>query len=207
MTRQQINKIIKNHEHWLNQDCDGWESMRANLRYANLRCANLYGANLYGANLYGAKLEGANLDDANLRYANLRCANLDGANLDGANLEGANLDGAKNIPFIPYACPDVGSFIGYKKAGKYIVELEILSDAKRCSATTRKCRCDKVKVLSIQNKDGTVAEINKVASNYNNQFIYAVGEIVEVKDFDENRWNECSTGIHFFINRQEAVNY
>jgi len=23
----------------------------------------------------------------------------------------------------------------------------------------------------------------------------------------ENRWNECSTGIHFFITWQEAVNY
>ena len=22
-----------------------------------------------------------------------------------------------------------------------------------------------------------------------------------------NRWNECSHGIHFFINKQEAINY
>lgn len=26
-------------------------------------------------------------------------------------------------------------------------------------------------------------------------------------DFDENRKNECSTGIHFFITRQEAEDY
>ena len=25
--------------------------------------------------------------------------------------------------------------------------------------------------------------------------------------FDTNRWNECAPGIHFFITRQEAVNY
>lgn len=30
---------------------------------------------------------------------------------------------------------------------------------------------------------------------------------VEVQDFDTNRWNEFTRGIHFFINRQEAINY
>ena len=60
----------------------------------------------------------------------------------------ADLHSAKNIPFIPYACPDTGSFIGYKKAGKFIIELKILSDARRCSATERECRCDKAEVLS-----------------------------------------------------------
>ncbi|MBR2333998.1 MAG: hypothetical protein IKA59_01500 [Clostridia bacterium] len=111
------------------------------------------------------------------------------------------------MPFIPYSCPDFGSFIGYKKANGYIVELEILADARRCSATSRKCRCDKAKVLSIQNIDGTIAGIKQVPSDYNKDFIYTVGEIVEEPNFDEDRWNECSKGIHFFINRQEAVDY
>ena len=35
----------------------------------------------------------------------------------------------------------------------------------------------------------------------------SVGDIVRVDNFDKNRWNECSTGIHFFITRQEAVDY
>ena len=139
--------------------------------------------------------------------ANLYGANLYGADLRGANLYGADLRGAKNIPFIPYSCPDFGSFIGYKKASGYIVELEILADARRCSATSRKCRCDKAKVLSIQNIDGTIADIKQVSSDYNQDFIYTVGEIVEEPNFDEDRWNECSKGIHFFINRQEAVDY
>jgi hypothetical protein len=34
-----------------------------------------------------------------------------------------------------------------------------------------------------------------------------VGETIEVKDFDDDRWNECSAGIHFFITRKEAVEY
>lgn len=162
MTQEELNKILENHKHWLNEDCEGWESMMADLRDANLRDADLYGANLYGA---------------------------------------------KNVPFIPYSCPDFGMFIGYKKASVYIVELEIPEDAKRLSATTRKCRCNKAKVLRILNTDRTIADITEVKSNYDNSFIYKVGEIVSVDDFDEDRWNECSTGIHFFINFQEAVNY
>lgn len=36
---------------------------------------------------------------------------------------------------------------------------------------------------------------------------YKVGEIVEADSWDENRFNECSHGIHFFLDRQRAVNY
>ena len=134
-------------------------------------------------------------------------AYLRGADLSNADLRGADLSNAENVPFVQYSCPDTGSFIGYKKANGYIVELEILSDARRCSATGRKCRCDKAKVLSIQNMDGSIADITEVASNYDSSFMYRVGEIVEELNFNEDRWNECSEGIHFFINRQEAVEY
>ena len=149
----------------------------------------------------------ANMCSADLRGADLCFADLCSADLRGTDLRGADLRDAENIPFIPYACPDSGAFIGYKKAQRKIVELEILSDAKRVSATGRKCRCDKAKVLSIQNIDGTQSILTSVASDRDSTFIYKIGEIVTVDDFDENRWNECSTGIHFFINRQEAVEY
>ena len=46
--------------------------------------------------------------------------------VDDENGERADLSGANNVPFIPYACTDVGSFIGYKKASGHIVELKIL---------------------------------------------------------------------------------
>ena len=134
-------------------------------------------------------------------------ANLSGANLSGAYLYGANLSGAENVPFIPYACPDFGMFIGFKKAHGYIVVLEIPEDARRLSAAGRKCRCDKAKVLKIQNLDGSDSGLTEVKSNFCDDFLYKVGEVVSVPDFNENRWNECSQGIHFFINRQEAVDY
>ena len=177
MTQEELNKVLENHKHWLNEDCDGWKEMKANL------C------------------------NADLRNANLRNANLCNAKLCNADLCNANLCNAVNVPFIPYACPDFGMFIGYKKASVYIVELEIPEDAKRLSAATRKCRCNKAKVLRILNYDRTVADVTEVRSNYNSAFVYKVGDIVSVDNFDENRFNECSTGIHFFINFQEAVDY
>ena len=213
MTQEELSKVLENHKHWLNEDCEGWESMRANLYGANLygadlRWANLYGADLSVADLSEANLYGANLREANLYGADLRRANLYGADLRRADLSEADLRGAKNVPYIPYSCPDFGMFIGYKKAqGGYIVELEIPEDAKRLSATTRKCRCNKAKVLRILNADRTIADITEVKSSYDNSFIYKVGEVVSVDNFDEDRWSECSTGIHFFINFQEAVNY
>ena len=49
MTQQELDKIIEQHRHWLKEDCEGWEGMRA----------DLHGANLHGANLYEAYLTGA----------------------------------------------------------------------------------------------------------------------------------------------------
>ena len=183
----------------------------ADLRYASLGCADLGYADLGGANLRCADLRGADLRGADLRGADLRDANLYGADLRGADLGGANLwstdlSCVKNI-FFPMACPEKGSFIAFKKAGCYIIELFIPSNAKRCSATSRKCRCSKAKVISITTLSGDKTNITEVHSNYDPNFIYKLGEYVEVKNFDDNRWNECSTGIYFFITRQEAVNY
>ena len=186
----------------------------ANLRDADLRCANLSNANLSGADLSGVNLRGADLSGADLSFANLRGADLSGANLSCANLSNANLRGASmdqmiwdiHTVFYPLQCPDSGSYIGYKKASGLVVELEIPADARRSSATSRKCRASKAKVLSITDINGNPAG-GQVKSNYDPNFVYAIGETVEVTDFDDNRWNECSTGIHHFITRAEAVIY
>ena len=132
------------------------------------------------------------------------------ADLCGANLRDADLcDVIYNefTAFFASCCPQEGSFIGQKKASDKIVKLEICYDAKRSSATSRKCRCSKAKVLSITNLDGTDSDLTEVKSDYDGEFVYKVGEISEVSNFDKNRWCECSTGIHFFITRDEAVRY
>lgn len=212
MNREQLDKILENHKHWIYKDCEGWEDMRADLCGVNLWGADLYRANLSGAilcdaNLREVNLRGANLYRTNLCGASLYDADLLGANLGGADLREVNLYGAKNIPFIPMTCPEEGVFIGYKKAQNKIVKLEICKDARRSSAMGRKCRCDKAKVLSITNIDGSPTTETEASSDYDENFIYKVGEIVEEPNFCEDRFEECARGIHFFINRQEAVEY
>ena len=162
LTQEQINKILEGHKHWLNEDCEGWETMKA-----DFSCCDL-------------------------SYANLRIA---------------DLSGVEKVPYIPMVCPEEGEFIGWKKASGKIVKLRIPEDALRSSATTRKCRCNKAEVIEIYNIDGTIADERIVSSNYDSSFTYEVGETVEVQDFDTNRWEECTIGIHFFISRQEAINY
>ena len=190
MTKEKLKNVLELHEKWLNNENGG---VSANLWGANLWGANLLGANLRGANLLGANLLGANLREADLREADLR---------------GADLRGAKNIPFLPLACPEKGEFVAFKKCSGYIVELLIPADAKRCSATTRKCRASYAKVLSITTLLGEPIKTDSVTNtDYSPNIVYTVGEFVYPDEFDDNRWNECSNGIHFFINRQEAVDY
>ncbi len=205
MDNEKLKEILERHRKWLNDE-DGGE--RANLRGANLRGVNLRGADLREADLREANLRGADLREANLRGADLRGVNLRGADLRGANLRGADLRGAKNIPFIPLVCPEKGSFTAFKKCGSYIIELLIPQDAKRCSATTRKCRSSYAKVVSLTTLSGEPVKTNSVTNTgYSPNIVYKVGELVYPDAFDDDRWNECSHGIHFFINRQEAVEY
>ena len=123
----------------------------------------------------------------------------------------------KNIPYIPMTCPEEGSFIAYKKVLKYpsiadhelIAVLEIPADAKRLSgAGVRKCRCNKAKVLRFEDVNGNVLDdVKEGYSIWDGLFFYHVGEYVTEENFDEDRLETCSKGIHFFMNRQEAVEY
>lgn len=116
-------------------------------------------------------------------------------------------------------CPEEGSFIGYKKIiyldkdaplevedKGILVKLLITEDAKRSSGYGRKCRASKAKVLSMTDIN-TGKEVSVGCSMHDPDFIYKTGEIVEVNNFNNDRWNECSSGIHFFITKQEALDY
>src|SRR5574344_1904935 len=190
----------------------------ANFHGANFHDAYFRDANFHGANFHGADFIGANFRDADFHGANFCDANFRDAIFHGANFCDADFIGANNInEVISFAnientelcmqCPEEGSFIGFKKAVGGIVKLRVTESAKRSSATTHKCRCSEAEVLEIQNMDGTKSERTSVSSKYDRNFIYSVGTIVSVPDFDDDRWNECARGIHFFLSRQEAVNY
>ena len=228
-TELELKDILEKHSLWLREDPNGeWANLYgadlygADLRRANLCRADFSGADLSkadlsgailrkadlsGTNLRGANLCGADLREADLRWANLSESILCRANLSGSNLSGANLHESKGVNY-PITCPEKGSFIGFKRVrNNLIVELEITEDALRSSATGRKCRCSKAKVLSITNIDGTESNTNSARSLWDPVFVYTVGETIEVPNFDTNRWNECASGIHFFITRQEAVDF
>jgi hypothetical protein len=187
----------------------------ADLRGANLGGANLHGADLRGAYLCGAYLCGANLGGAYLCGANLCGANLGGAylcgaNLCGANLGGANLGGAKNAELAiaqTRILPDEGEIIGWKKAAdNRIVKLQIPSGTRRSHASGRKCRAEHAKVLAVYDSQGN--EVDSATSDYDHTFPYTVGATVTpTLPFDDDMWNECSSGIHFYITRLEAENH
>lgn len=216
MNAMELREILEQHRLWLNDeggkradlhdaDLTHVDLSHVDLKYADLSYADLSYANLSHADMRNAKMCYATLSFSDMSYVMLHHANMYGVNLDGAKLDNVTYNGSTS--FFVLQCPEEGSFIGYKQAEEHIVKLEILPDAKRSSATTRKCRCSAAKVLSITTFDGKEDGTQFVSSDRDPSFVYRVGEIVRVDDFDEDRWNECSTGIHFFITRDEAVNY
>lgn len=125
----------------------------------------------------------------------------------------------------PMVCPEEGEFIGYKsllvsnkkyrygsnKNAHVIGKLLIPADAKRSSAFTKKCRCSKAKLLELYSLDDmrpfVLGRGDILHSEYATYFTYEIGKEVCSDSWDDNRWNECSNGIHFFMNYNEAVEY
>ena len=204
MTAKELNKIIKDHALWL----ENKGGKKADLRKANLR-----GAQLQWADLRGAQLQWADLRWAKLRWAQLQGAQLQGANLSGAWLQGADLQGVvadEETSGFWSVCPEEGSFIAFKKLkDDKIAKILIPEHAKRSSATTRKCRCSEALVVEIKDRNGNnVGEgFSKQADRSGCKLLYKVGQTVFPDSFDEERWNECSNGIHFFMTRREAELY
>lgn len=112
----------------------------------------------------------------------------------------------------PLACPVKDEFIGWKKAyvneEPYIIKLFIPADAKRLSGRDSKCRCNKATVLEITTLDGTPCPDDFCVFSFRDKnFTYKKNDTLIIEDFDEDRWNECSAGIHFFMNKEEAIEY
>ena len=198
MTQEELDKIVEQHKHWIKQDCEGWEGMRADLSEANLRGANFNGANLNGADLRGADLNGANLRGANLRGANFNGANLRGANLNGANLNGANLNGDYRFRLGQILTDPL---TGYKKTKEgVVITAEIPAGAIVFCINGSKCRTNRAKIT-----DMGVHEV--LHSQYDNTFEYRLGQEINIKDFNLMYNVECASGFHFFRTRKEAEEY
>lgn len=97
-----------------------------------------------------------------------------------------------------------GDLIVYKKlANDKIATLLIPARYTRTRAFGNKFRATKAKVLNIQYKNGVPCE--RGVSIINNAFEYVVGGWVKpTRKFERNWWEECASGIHFFLTRKEA---
>jgi hypothetical protein len=131
----------------------------------------------------------------------------------GANLYGANLDKNtkidSNVAARTLIVPEDGPFFGWKKCSDgVIVKVAIGAKAKRSNSTGRKCRAEYVKDLGHFDKAGNPLPEDHIAiSTYDRTTEYQKGKIIRCDHWNENRWEECGGGIHFFITRSEAENY
>ena len=228
MTQQELDKIVKQHQHWLKKDCEGWEYMRANLSRVDLSGVDLLGANLSGANLSrvdlsGVDLRGANLSGVDLRGVDLsgvdlsrvdlhgvdlhgvdlRGVDLSGACLDGAYLDGAYLDGAyldeKSRCRLGQILKE--PLTGYKKTAEgVVITAEIPAGAIVFCINGKKCRTNKAKITDMGGKE-------LLHSQYDNSFEYTPGKEIVIDDFNLMYNVECASGFHFFRTREEAENY
>lgn len=217
------NKERLNVQHSLfeNLDLSGYDLTKINFAHSDFRNVCLAGANLEESSLYhtmfspGCSLKGANLRNVNLseslfRYCDFSYTNMEGANLYCSNFEYSDMTHIrvnKDTKYYEMRCPKEGAFLGYKRClNESLVQLLIPADAKRSSATANSCRCSKAKVLSIKNFDNT-RKLDMAWSVVDEDFVYRVGEYVEVDNFNEDRWMDSTTGIHFWMTREEAYNY
>lgn len=198
-----INQLLFKHSLWLDNDPNG---VRLSLQSETLIDKSFSYADLRRADFRHAILTGANMYHADLRGTDFRGADLRGVNLEKARIDETTL----GLPLL--VCPEEGGFTAFKKVHflgmPYVAQLYIPADAKRSSSTSRKCRCSKAKVIKFLSLDRVEAKIDRAHSSWDPNFNYYKGKYVEPQcPFDENRWSECSSGIHFFMTFQEAVDY
>lgn len=218
--RKSKEKLVLREIELFDMDCTGWDLSNIDFSLSAFHRIRFDGVNLQHSSVCNALFDECTLCNTDFRHANLECAALRYADMRGCNIEDANLYGAvleyaklegiisdENTKWFRLRCPEKGAFLGYKKCfNNRLVQLLIPADAKRTSATLPSCRCNKAKVLTIKSFDYKESYM-EAWSLVDDNFVYRVGEWVEVKDFNENRWMDSTTGIHFWLTREEAKNY
>ncbi len=230
ISKEQLEDILAKQSHhrdislrevsFADMDLCGFKLSGIDFTLSSFQNVRLDGADFSGAVIENVLLDGcsmkravfrnADMTTASLRYCDMRDCDIRGANLFGAVLEYARLDGIisdEKTQWFRMHCPENGAILGYKKCvNDRLVQLLIPADAKRTSATRPSCRCSKAKVLTIKSFDST-EEFDEAWSLVDENFVYRKGEWVEVLDFNEDRWMDSTTGIHFWMSREEAIAY
>ena len=179
MTQEELDKIVEQHKHWLKEDCEGWEDMKANLS---------------GADLSGADLRWADLSRADLSGANLSRADLSRADLYGAYLSGEEKFRLGNVLDEPLT--------GYKKTKEgVVITAEIPAGAIVFCINGSKCRTNKARIIDMGGQNEVLH------SSYDNKFEYRLMQDIEIENFNLMYNVECASGFHFFRTREEAEKY
>lgn len=202
-------------ENWSHNDFSGYDFTGYTFINVNFNHTNLTDTIFDSSLCKECTFNNANLTRSSLIGADLRDSNFDYADLSGANFYCSQLENtilthvitSDDTRYFHQKCPETGPFIGFKNCyGERIVQLLIPADAMRSSATNDTCRCSKAKVLSIKSPDLQIS-YNEASSYVDDAFIYRVGTYVTVSNFNTNRWVDSTTGIHFFMTRDEAISY
>ena len=197
----------------------------ANFGYAQLNCCTITNSSFPCADLSRAHFNQSTITDTEIKDANLLLTDMmdsklknvsfKNSNLNAAQFRGASFDNVTGLP--PIACPEKGGFIAYKAVsvsgkliGAYpkldaIAELYIPETAKRCSDTTRRCRCSRAKVIAFYNPKGNKIKATKAVSGCPiDAKCYTKGKYVKADAFDDDRWNHWAEGIQFVMTFDEA---
>ncbi|NLM07052.1 MAG: pentapeptide repeat-containing protein [Tissierellia bacterium] len=219
-SRVKLNRLDLKNESFTGLDLSGYDLRNIDFSWANFVDCSFDGADFSYSTLEDSyfpntSCRSTNFFKTNLKGANMRFVDLTGADIRGAYLYSANLEDAilenliydDSTQYYKLKCPEKGAFIGYKTCfNDRLVTLLILEDAIRTSATMDSCRTNKAKVVSITSFDGK-KHFEEAQSYVDENFIYRTGEIVEVLDFNPDRWRDSTTGIHFWMTREEACSY
>ncbi|MBQ6621816.1 MAG: pentapeptide repeat-containing protein [Mogibacterium sp.] len=203
-------------------DLSGWD-----LRDLDLRRATFEGCDLRGTDFscswmdhvafYDNDLRGMKLRNCRARGCSYRFQDMEGIDFSGANIYASVLEDAINqdkviiddeTKWYRMSCPETGPFVAWKCCTDLrVVMLLVPAEAKRCMATLESGRVSKAKVLSIKSIDETQS-FTWAQSTVDPDFYYEVGKWLEpANGFQEDRWKDSSQGIHFFLERQQCVDY
>lgn len=132
---------------------------------------------------------------------------------NGCYVAGHDISHISNMKNCCRTLPEEGSFIAWKGAyttnyKRVIVKLKVPDEALRTMTMgTRKGRCSAAKVIDIQSLNGKQHYKNvECMSWYDNKFRYKLGDTIHPeKNFNADGYVVCESGIHFFLNRDDAV--
>ena len=217
------NMLDMKHSVFTGLDLSGWYMTGLDLSRSTFDGCNLNGTDCTGSKLdnvafYNNDLRNMKLNGCMARGCSFRFQDMTGIDLSGANIYASVLEDAVNQDKVIYdentrwyemSCPEYGKpFIAWKCCTDLrVVMMLVPADAKRCMATMETGRVSKIKVLSIKSIDEKES-YTWAQSTVDPDFYYEVGKWLEpANGFQEDRWKDSSPGIHFFLDRQQCVDY